>query len=101
MSALLRAQATANQTTQTTHCAPILIRHLPPGPRGSRAGSIQSRRQIVGVAREFLDSDRCVWTGYATGVAPETAFEDLPDDRVCPVCGVDKDEFCQRSSVAA
>jgi rubredoxin len=27
------------------------------------------------------------------GVAPGTAFEDLPDDWVCPECGVDKDEF--------
>ena len=27
------------------------------------------------------------------GVAPGTAFEDLPDDWVCPVCGVGKDEF--------
>jgi rubredoxin len=27
------------------------------------------------------------------GVAPGTAFEDIPDDWVCPVCGVGKDEF--------
>ena len=27
------------------------------------------------------------------GIAPGTAFEDLPDDCVCPVCGVGKDEF--------
>ena len=27
------------------------------------------------------------------GIAPGTAFEDLPDDWVCPECGVDKDEF--------
>ncbi len=27
------------------------------------------------------------------GVAPGTAFEDLPDDWVCPSCGVDKDFF--------
>ncbi len=27
------------------------------------------------------------------GIAPGTAFDDLPDDWVCPVCGVDKDEF--------
>lgn len=26
-------------------------------------------------------------------VAPGTAFEDLPDDWVCPVCGEDKDHF--------
>ncbi len=27
------------------------------------------------------------------GIAPGTAFEDLPDTWVCPVCGADKDEF--------
>ncbi len=27
------------------------------------------------------------------GIPPGTAFEDLPDDWTCPICGVDKDEF--------
>jgi rubredoxin len=27
------------------------------------------------------------------GVEPGTAWEDLPDDWVCPDCGVEKDEF--------
>ena len=27
------------------------------------------------------------------GIAPGTAFEDIPDDWVCPVCGVGKDDF--------
>ena len=27
------------------------------------------------------------------GVAPGTAFEDLPDGWVCPECGADKDNF--------
>jgi rubredoxin len=27
------------------------------------------------------------------GVAPGTAFADLPDDWVCPDCGADKDQF--------
>jgi rubredoxin len=26
------------------------------------------------------------------GISPGTAFEDLPDDWVCPECGADKDE---------
>ena len=26
-------------------------------------------------------------------IAPGTAFEDLPDDWVCPVCGASKDDF--------
>jgi rubredoxin len=27
------------------------------------------------------------------GVAPGTKFEDIPDDWVCPECGVAKDQF--------
>ncbi|MDR1679762.1 MAG: rubredoxin [Prevotellaceae bacterium] len=27
------------------------------------------------------------------GVTPGTAFEDIPDDWVCPVCEADKEEF--------
>ncbi|MFA6009168.1 MAG: rubredoxin [Desulfobacteraceae bacterium] len=27
------------------------------------------------------------------GIAPGTAFEDLPDDWRCPLCGVEKTEF--------
>ena len=27
------------------------------------------------------------------GIAPGTAFEDLPDDWVCPICGVGKEDF--------
>lgn len=27
------------------------------------------------------------------GIAPGTAFKDIPEDWVCPVCGVGKDMF--------
>ena len=27
------------------------------------------------------------------GIEPGTAWEDLPEDFVCPVCGLDKDAF--------
>ena len=27
------------------------------------------------------------------GIDPGTAFDDLPDDWTCPVCGADKDQF--------
>jgi rubredoxin len=45
---------------------------------------------------------RCIVCGYVydpaqgdpdSGVAPGTPFEDVPDDWVCPVCGVGKDQF--------
>ncbi|HWT74623.1 MAG TPA: rubredoxin [Mobilitalea sp.] len=28
-----------------------------------------------------------------SGIAPGTKWEDIPDDWVCPVCGVGKDSF--------
>ncbi|ARN56894.1 rubredoxin [Sedimentisphaera salicampi] len=28
-----------------------------------------------------------------SGIEPGTSFDDLPDDWVCPECGVGKDEF--------
>ena len=45
---------------------------------------------------------RCLMCGYvydpaegdpSNGVDAGTAFEDLPDDWVCPDCGVGKEEF--------
>jgi rubredoxin len=45
---------------------------------------------------------RCVICDYiydpaagdpANGIAPGTAFEDLPADWACPLCGADKDNF--------
>ena len=29
------------------------------------------------------------------GIAPGTKWEDLPEDFVCPLCGVGKDEFSE------
>ena len=43
--------------------------------------------------------DVCEWVhapdvGHPEGgIEPGPAFEDLPDDWVCPVCGVGKDQF--------
>lgn len=28
-------------------------------------------------------------------IAPGTAFEDLPEDFTCPICGADKSQFSQ------
>ncbi|MGM9539637.1 rubredoxin [Anaerovibrio sp.] len=30
------------------------------------------------------------------GIEPGTAFADLPDDFVCPLCGVGKDQFSEQ-----
>jgi rubredoxin len=29
------------------------------------------------------------------GIAPGTAFEDIPNDWVCPICGVGKEDFVE------
>jgi rubredoxin len=49
-----------------------------------------------------MDRYVCMACGYVydpaegdpdNGIAPGTSFEDLPDDWVCPACGVGKDMF--------
>ena len=49
-----------------------------------------------------MDKYVCTICGYVydpalgdpeNGVAAGTAFKDLPDDWVCPVCGAEKDQF--------
>ena len=45
---------------------------------------------------------RCLICGYIydpeegdpkSGIKPGTAFEELPDDWICPICGATKDQF--------
>lgn len=31
------------------------------------------------------------------GIAPGTAFEDLPEDWVCPLCGAGKEDFSEEA----
>jgi rubredoxin len=49
-----------------------------------------------------MEKYRCTVCGYvydpeegdsASGAKPGTAFEDLPEDWTCPVCGAQKSEF--------
>jgi rubredoxin len=49
-----------------------------------------------------MDKWRCIPCDYVYdptegddegGIEPGVAFEDLPEDWACPICGVGKDEF--------
>ena len=49
-----------------------------------------------------MDKWECIVCGYVydpkkgdpdNGVQPNTRFEDIPNDWVCPVCGATKDQF--------
>ena len=42
---------------------------------------------VCGYVYEPLDGDP------DNGVAPNTPFEDIPDDWTCPLCGVGKEDF--------
>jgi rubredoxin len=52
--------------------------------------------------RKIMDKYVCAICGYVydpevgdpdNGVEPGTAWEDVPEDWVCPLCGVGKDNF--------
>ena len=52
--------------------------------------------------KEKMKKYRCIPCGYIYdlevgdpdgGIAPGTAFEDIPDDWICPICFVGKDDF--------
>lgn len=53
-----------------------------------------------------MDKYLCTVCGYVYdpaegdpdhGIAPGTKFEDIPDDWVCPICGVGKEDFVKES----
>ncbi len=66
------------------------------------ATSTDCGRQRYKIGEGNMDKYVCDACGYEydpavgdpdNGIAPGTAFEDLPEDWVCPVCGVGKDMF--------
>jgi len=61
------------------------------------------RLLILNVKEDFtMQKYICIVCGYVydpeigdedNGVAPGTSFENVPEDWVCPLCGVGKDQF--------
>jgi rubredoxin len=67
------------------------------GARRIKRGEVAGREETT-----IMSKWRCVPCGYIYdpavgdpdgGVAAGTAFEDIPDDWVCPECGVGKEDF--------
>lgn len=63
---------------------------------------IQWNQNIHKKGGNTMDKYLCEPCGYIydpeagdpdNGIAPGTAFEDIPDDWLCPVCGLGKDVF--------
>ena len=53
-------------------------------------GFIMSQKYICSVCEYIYDSEIGDPDG---GIAPGTAFEDIPDNWECPDCGVSKEDF--------
>lgn len=67
---------------------------------GNRKFPEQPKSKILEVIK--MEKYRCIACGYVydpeegdpiSGIEPGTAFEDLPQDWICPMCGVGKDQF--------
>lgn len=82
------------------------------GARGTRrkntipAAQVEVRGGIDGALEAIMKKYICGVCGFIynpaegdpdNGVPPNTEFEDLPPDWVCPVCGAEKDEFASES----
>ena len=58
----------------------MLLKELSPGTKGT----------IVGYDKKAPEYRRRL---LMLGATPGTAFEDIPDDWVCPICGLGKEVF--------
>lgn len=73
---------------------PTAPSHIPatcetdPGSNGKEESGMQ--KYVCNVCGYVYDPEKGDPDG---GIEPGTAFEDIPDDWVCPVCGVGKDQF--------
>lgn len=62
------------------------------------------RDELKGTGKDRMKKYICEPCGYEydpeigdpdAGIAPGTAFEDLPEDWVCPICGMGKEVFVE------
>jgi len=66
-----------------------------------KAGAAALAKMLY-LSRRNMDKYECIACGYiydpaigdpSAGIEPGTSFDDLPEDWVCPDCGVGKDQF--------
>ena len=66
-----------------------------------RAGYAENHTRTGGKKKRKYVCDACGWIydeeeGYPEGgIAPGTAWEDVPEDFECPLCGVGKENFSE------
>ena len=71
-----------------------------PKPDGTAKGKVLVKRQEVIKMKKYV----CDVCGYIydeaagdpdNGIEPGTKWEDVPEDFLCPLCGVGKDQFSE------
>jgi rubredoxin/flavin reductase (DIM6/NTAB) family NADH-FMN oxidoreductase RutF len=82
----------------------VLCGKTPPTAPSFKAAVTKKDTEITQKEDKIMLSYVCDVCGYIYdpedgdpdgGIAPGTAFEDIPEDWVCPVCGVGKDQFSE------
>ena len=80
----------------------IILLSLSPSGRGKvtpKRNMIKRKRQVKKMKKYVCEPCGYVYDPEVGdpdgGIAPGTAFEDLPEDWVCPVCGMGKDVFVE------
>ena len=78
--------------------------HLPPVVTMERHLPRQQNKLLFIKTKTIMKKYVCDVCGYIydpavgdpdNGIAPGTAFEDIPEDWVCPTCGVTKEDFSE------
>ena len=76
---------------QVPAAAPVQVKEENTGQTGAKGpGDNKMKKYVCSVCGYVYDP---VSGDPDSGIAPGTAFEDIPEDWVCPVCGVGKDQF--------
>ena len=72
--------------------------HIVAGSHAMCGPKLEMQKETLDVMDRYV----CIICGYVydpavgdpeSGIAPGTSFEDIPEDWVCPLCGVGKDQF--------
>lgn len=66
--------------------------NTPPWRGGRKLGGVRMKQYVCEVCGYVYDEAN---GDPEHGIAPGTKWSDIPDDWVCPLCGVDKSQFSE------
>lgn len=84
--------------------APTYIKHQKDEPSKPIEKKLENPERVVQLTGKQLKKYRCLVCGYIydpvegdppAGIPPQTAWEDVPENWTCPICGVTKSDFVE------